>query len=451
MKQLILSVLISLFSSQILLAQESNTLRLSLQECMQMAVEKNINVKKALIDQEKSGYKNNETRATLLPKVNFSGSFQDNLVLPTTILPGEIIGKPGTSVGFQMGSQYTTSASVGISQVLYNQTALTAVKLSKKSSELSILSVEKASEEIAAEVAKLYFLTLTTAEQRKLIEENITRTEQLKAITKITVENGIGKQIDLDRVNVNLENYYSQLSNTVATQDQQMNMIKYILDIPLNQSILLTDEAKTILIEKNPTAISDFSNHIDIQLLESQKDINNLNQKLIASGYLPTLSLSGSVAYQGMRNDFRNYFKESSENKWYPNVGAGINLSIPLFDGFEKRSKSRQAKLDYKKSQETLENTRELLSMNYQNAINNYQNNKSVVRRQQQNLELAVKVYDETTLRYREGLAAMSNLLQDEISLSNAQAGYLTALYNFKDAELKIMSLNGGIKDLIYK
>ena len=86
--------------------------------------------------------------------------------------------------------------------------------------------------------------------------------------------------------------------------------------------------------------------------------------------------------------------------------------------------------------------------MNYKNALNNYLNSKDVVRRQKQNLELAEKVYKETTLKYREGMATMSSLLQDEMSLSSAQGGYLTALYNFKEAELKIMSINGDIKNL---
>jgi len=43
----------------------------------------------------------------------------------------------------------------------------------------------------------------------------------------------------------------------------------------------------------------------------------------------------------------------------------------------------------------------------------------------------------------------MTDLLQDEMGLNNAQASYLSALYNFKEAELKIMSLNGDIKKLI--
>ena len=58
--------------------------------------------------------------------------------------------------------------------------------------------------------------------------------------------------------------------------------------------------------------------------------------------------------------------------------------------------------------------------MNYKNALNNYMNNREIVRRQKQNLELADKVYKETSLKYREGLAGMSSLLQDEMSLRAA-------------------------------
>ena len=82
------------------------------------------------------------TRAALLPKVNISAGFTDNIALPTTVLPGEFLGKPGTSIPVQMGSQFNTNAALSISQILYNQTAFTALKLTKKSAELSSLSVE---------------------------------------------------------------------------------------------------------------------------------------------------------------------------------------------------------------------------------------------------------------------------------------------------------------------
>jgi len=449
MRRTIFSLVLFLIGGQLLIAQESKTTGLSLQQCVQMAVKKNINVKTARIDDQKNKYKMDEGFAALFPKVNFNGSLTDNVLLPTTVLPGEFLGKPGTMIPLQMGSTYSASAVLSISQVLYNQTALTAVKILKKMSSVSGLSVEKASEDIAFEVAKLYALEQTTEEQRKLIDKNISLIERLRDITKITIDNGIGKQVDLDRVNVNLENLYTQQSNTQAAQEQQLNMIKYMLDLPLDQTILLTDTAEMQLMKNEPVLQTDFSNHVTIRLLESQKEISLLNKKVITNGYLPTLSLTGQAAYQGLQEKFSTYFKSSSDNKWYPFANFTVTLAVPVFDGFEKRSKSRQANLEIQKVQETLDNTKESFSMNYRNAMNNYVNNKSTVRRQKQNLELAEKVYKETTLKYKEGMAAMSSLLQDEMSLSSAQGGYLTALYNFKEAELKIMSLNGEIKNLI--
>ena len=98
-----------------------------------------------------------------------------------------------------------------------------------------------------------------------------------------------------------------------------------------------------------------------------------------------------------------------------------------------------------------MDNTQKRFSVNYQNTLNNYQNQKTNLQRQKQNISLAENVYRETALKYREGLSTMSDLLQDEMALNNAQANYLNALYNFKEDELTIMSLNGEIKNLFNK
>lgn len=445
----ILSIAFVLISFHMLSAQENKELKLTLRECVQMAVKRNIQVQTTRIEYEKSDYKVNETRAALLPQINGNGSFQDNLKLPTTLIPGEFLGQPGTNVALQMGANYSTNASVGINQVLYNQTALTALQLSKKMKGLSALGVEKASEELAVEISKLYFLTLTTAKQKVLVEGNIARTKHLGDITKILVDNGMSRQVDYDRIHVNLENLYTQLGNTEATLEQQMNMMKYLLVVPLNETIALTDTAEIPLMQQIQAGKPDFSHHVDIQVLESKVEISRLNQKMITDGYLPTLSFTGQYGYQGLRQNFKNYFQSSSESKWYPSSYVGINLSIPIFDGMKRRSKVRQAKLDYREAVMTLGDTKTDFSVNYLNAINNYRNHKNNVQRQKQNIDLAEKVYEETALKYHEGLVPLSDLLQDEVGLNNAQASYLNAVYNYKEAELKIMSLNGEIKNLI--
>ena len=448
MKSIILSLTCILLSIN-LYAQESETIGLSLQECVQIAIERNINVEKARIDLEKSGYKVSETRSAMLPRVNVNGSFTDFIEKSKTLLPGIIVGRPGTNLPVEMGAQYNTNASVSIVQVLYNQTALTALKIAKQMEAMTELGVEKVSEELTAEISKLYFLTLTTAKQQTLVEENIDRIKRLSDIIQLLVENGMGRETDFERISVNLENLYTQQSNIKAVQEQQLNMIKYLLEIPLEETIVLTDSVEMSLLLQAPGLFSDFSEHIDIQMLEAQLEMNRLNESLIEAGYLPTLSFVGSYGLTGYRDEFKNYFRSSPESDWFSSSYVGLNLSIPIFDGFEKRSKSRQARLDYQKTAMTLDNTKERFNVNYQNAMNNYQNHKNNVERQKKNIALAEKVYQETALKYREGLATMSDVLQDELGLSNAQSAYLNALYNFKEAELNIMSLSGEIRNLM--
>jgi outer membrane protein TolC len=449
MKKSILLVMFGLAGMFPLSAQEGKVTELSLIACVQTAIERNIHAQTARIDHEKSGYKIEETRAALLPQIGISGSLQDNLKLPTTLISGDLFGQPGTLQPLRMGVQYNTSAAITVNQVLYNQTALTSLKIAEQADDLSRLGVEKASENLAQEIAKLYFLAQTTAQQKALIENNISRTKRMTDITKTLLDNGMGKQVDYDRINVNLQNLYTQLSNTGALHEQQLNMLKYMLEIPVQSNIALTDTVNMPLLQAEPMPVVDFSAHIDIRMLESQKEIARLNQKAVSHGYIPALSSTGQYAFQGMRTEFANYFNSSPENKWYNSSYIGVSLSFPVFDGWQKRAKYRQAKSDYTKAALTMENTKERFNADFKNALNNYYNHKTNVERQKQNIALAETVYAETTLKYREGLASMSDLLQDEMALSHAQSNYLNALYNFKEAEIKIMSLNGEIGELI--
>jgi outer membrane protein TolC len=437
-----------LFGVSNLSAQESGVTSLSLKECVKMAVERNINVVRARIDREKSGYKTDETRSALLPQINIAGGFQDNLQLPSTMIPGSLFGREGM-IALQMGSHYNANAAISLHQGLYNATAFTALKIARQADELSRLGIEKASETLALEVAKLYFLAQTTAKQKSLVEENISRIKSMAGITKVLLDNGMIKQVDYDRINVNMQNLLTQFDNTDALHEQQLNMLKYMLAIPARENIVLTDTVNIPLLKTEHLPTSDFSSHVDIRMLELQKEIARLTQKNISSGYLPVLSFTGQFAFQGLRTEFKNYFNNSPENQWFNSSYIGVNLSIPVFDGLNRRSKSRQAKLDYNRSDLALDDARKHFDVNYKNAVNSYFNHKNNVERQHLNIRLARKVYEETALKYREGLSTMSDLLQDEMNLSSAQAAYLNALYSFKEAELQIMSLNGEIRNLI--
>ncbi|MCL2028161.1 MAG: TolC family protein [Bacteroidales bacterium] len=456
MNKFVLLTLLLIVLTHPLFAQENSTVSLSLRECVQKAVEENIHIKTAQLDRQRSLYKRSEAISALIPKVSVGASFQGNPKLQTVpfsldlpglgVLPGVTMPMDGT---IELGRTFSTAAAISLNWVLYNQTALTATQLARKITELTDLGIEKASEELTTEIAKLYFLTVITAEQKTLVEDNIARLERIRDITQRLVETGFGRQVDYDRVSISLENLNTQLNNVDAGLEQQHNMIKYMLNLPLTTILVLTDNSETVLLSSIPTTTISFSDHIDIRLLEAQKDINTMNQRMISSGYLPSLVLTGQLATHGPRHEFRNYFNDSPENAWYGFSSIGVGLSIPVFDGLEKRAKSQQARMDYQKTALLLSDQQEKFTADYQNALTHHRNSKTNLDRQKLNIELAEKVYNETALKYHEGMATMSDLLQDEMSLNVAQANYLTALFNYKEAELKIMALNGQIRTLI--
>ncbi|MDA3833609.1 MAG: hypothetical protein PF495_09445, partial [Spirochaetales bacterium] len=91
-------LIIPLFSG-VVCGQEADTiLTLSLEEAQEYAVEHNKMVRSSRYDVRAAEMSKWEVISNGLPRVDGSGSLNDNLKLMTTLLPGEIIGQPGTMV-----------------------------------------------------------------------------------------------------------------------------------------------------------------------------------------------------------------------------------------------------------------------------------------------------------------------------------------------------------------
>lgn len=430
------------------LSAQTLTQNLSLKDCLKLGVENNITVKKAKLDKDKNGYRINEAISKGLPQIEGYGAFQDNLKLPVNVIPGEIFGKPGELISVKFGSQYTANGGIKLNQLLYSQTYLTSITLSKKSNDLSALSYEKSKEDLVYALSKLYFLAQVTKKQKELIGNNIKRMDQLIDITRKQLQGGIIQTIDLDRILVTKENLLSQYSSTDALLKQQCDMIRYIIDLPFDVEIKLTDSTDYKLLEPADTSFSrNFTSRTDIKMLEKQKDIALLNKKIINQGYLPTLSANGQFYYMAMRQKF-DFFSNIS-NKWFGADVIGLNLSIPIFDGLEKKNKASQALIEYNKANMTIEDTKKYSTIEYDDAFRNLINTRQIVERQNSNIALAEKVFSITSQKYHEGIVTLSDLLHDETNLSDAQVNYLNALFQNKTAELNILKSTGKLNSLI--
>ena len=417
--------------------------KLTLGQCLNIGIENNLSLKIAKGEIVKGKHNISENRSRLLPQINFSASLNDNFDPPVSVTDGTAYGK---TYNVTKTLQYNSSAALALQMPLYSQTALTAISIAKTLDQLNQLSYEKAREDLIVQISKMYYLIQNTTEQISIVNDNIRRFKELRDITQAFYDNGMALEIDLKRINVKIETMDVQLANAKAMLSEQYNMLKYVMDYPAEKDIVVEEKVVDKVDDAQLTGLN--TNLYELQLLQKKLDMAELQKKMAKDGYLPTLALSANWAYTAYTDKFKNWFHSGESNHWYRSNGIGLQLRVPVFDGFEKRSKIRKAQVDIDNAKLSYENALKSMQTQYANAINDLANNQRNYVKQRDNYRLAEGIYGVTVDRYREGIVSMVEVLQDEMSMSDAQNNYLTAHYNYQVSNLAVLKLTGKLDEL---
>lgn len=416
---------------------------LTLEECLRLGIENNLSLESSRNEIRKGEHTLSENRAKLLPQINAVAGFNDNFNPPVSVTDGSAYGNP---YNVTKTLQYNASAGIQLQMPLYNQTVYTAVDIARTMNELNRLSYEKAREDLILQISKMYYLSQNTAEQIALIKENISRLNELSSITQAFYDNGMAMEVDVKRVNINLENQRVQYDNAQSMLTQQLSLLKYVIDYPADKEIALTPVDTENTTSVSLTGLD--NNQYELQLLQSKQKLAEQQRKMIGHGYIPSLSLTGSWMYSAYTDKAKNWFHSGPSNHWYNSSGIGLTLRIPIFDGLDKRAKMKKAKIEIENAKLSYENALKNMQTQYLNATNELMNSQRNFRKQKDNYLLAEDVYQVTTDRYREGIASMTEVLQDEMRMSEAQNNYINAHYNYQVTNLSLLKLTGQLETL---
>lgn len=424
---------------------------LTLKRCIEIGIENNLTLQQKQQDIHIAEIGQSENRHKLIPVIQGYANFVHNVERATSVTDGSNLSKLlGVDAPYMVGQglDFQTTGGFQLSMPLYNQTLYTGIQIADKMKEISEASYEKAKEDLTVEISKLYYLAQTTAKQIELIRSNIGRMESLKSITSAFYDNDMALKVDVQRVDINLENLRTQLTNAEAMYEQQLNLLRYTLDFAPDTPILLSTLKGYIDYDDSYLLCGLSPDLYELQLLNMQSEVLQKQKKMINQGYLPTLSLVGATQWTAFTDKFENYFHTHPTNKWYNHTYWGLQLNVPIFDGLAKRNKSRKVAAQYTQLQTTIADTEKKLQTQYQNSLNDWHNNIRNAERQQENYRLAESVYLVTSDQYKEGVASMSDLLQDEMRMTEAQNGYISALYKYMVSELSLLKLTGQLNRL---
>lgn len=422
---------------------------MTLQECIRTGIANNLSLANARIGIDKGRTGVSQNRSRLLPVINGIFQFTDYLKSLVNVTTGTLLGSdfPEDLTWQTIKSmQYNANAGIQLSMPLYNQTILAAIDVAKTVEKISSLSYEKAVEDLTMQISKVYYMAQASKEQERLTNENILRMEELCAITEALYQQGVVMEVDLNRVRINLKSLKTQHDQSHTLHSQQLNMLRFLMDMAPETSLEVTHMAENM----EPLPATGVNEELPELLLSvHQKTLAEQRIKTVKAGYLPTLSLTGYAGALGYQEKFHHFFHTSAAtDNWFGNCYIGLSIKIPLFEANSKKLQIKQYRYDMQQAANRMELMRKQLDENYANALLQLNHNMEVFRTQSESRCQAEEVYNVTEEQYKEGVASMTALLQDEMQLRTAQTACVQALCQCRLARLDLLKLSGNLSQL---
>ena len=436
---------------------------LSADQAVEFALKNSIQVKNALLDIRTQQQTNKEITASALPQISAGGSFNYNPQVGVQTFPnfiamgtygvliennvkdgsGNPIVAPGDygviSAGF--GSKYSVNAGVDLNQILFDGQVFVGLQARKASIRNATLAAEVTMEQIKANVYKIYYQLVVGQRQISTLEANINNYETLLRDTRIIYENGFAEKLDVDKVQVQLINLQTQKLRSQNQVDAGMEGLKFLLNMPQRDQLILTDTLSDDELKSNVLAEEyRYEDRKEYQQLETLIELGNLNVKRYRYSKLPTLTLSGNYSESAQRQEF-DFF----EGPYFTSSFIALRLNVPIFDGGARNARIEKAKIDLLRLNNNVSQLRSSIDNDVAQSRIQLKSALSTMDAQKRNIELAQQVYNSTKLKYEQGLGSNLEISTAQADLVTAQNNYYSAIYDAIISKIDYLRASGKL------
>jgi outer membrane protein TolC len=227
-------------------------------------------------------------------------------------------------------------------------------------------------------------------------------------------------------------------SSMLRSLEVNQNMLRFLLGVPANTEITLTDnlDGITAQIDVDALLADEFrlEDNISYQLIETQLAMSELALKSAKASNLP--SLAGSIYYN--RNGMGD---ELMHMQYFPYSAAALQLQIPIFASGLRSAKINKAKINLDKSINTKSMVSEQLLMQERQLRYNLLNANEQFKSQKANIEIAGRVLESYQNKYNQGMASSLDLTQANNNYLTAQNNYIQALMNLLQTKVEFDKL----------
>ncbi|MPT31954.1 MAG: TolC family protein, partial [Chryseobacterium sp.] len=323
----------------------------SLQEVLAYADKNAISIQSALHQEQIATVKNKASKTALMPTVNASAGFNDNMTIQPTLVPANLFNPAapeGTFNEYTFGRRYIYNAGVQANWDVINFQKWFDITISQAALQLNQANTINTKYQVYNQLAQTYFSILLTEKYLKISKENIVTADNIYRIARDKYDTGIFTEENLNRSKIQLVQAKQQVSSSESSLEQLYNQLQSQLNI--DEPLVLKDE----LLDKEMNtgdALVMTTSHPEVLVQEAQVQLSEKQLAQTRSLQYPTLTLGYQYNYNWATDKMLDFSGASN----LPQQFWGMKLSIPLFNGFNIKSKIKQSKIQLEQEQMVLQ------------------------------------------------------------------------------------------------
>jgi outer membrane protein len=425
-KLLLLSIVLTLLAARN--SYSADTLKLNLEKSISLALKYNHDLKLARLDKDKADERVREAwGSSVFPKISGFANYNRALKRGEIIIDVPELGFSGS---FPQGTENTLTVGANLEQPLFTGGVFLAVGIAETYAEIQDRFVDATASEITVTVKKAYYSVLLADEVLELAKLNLQLAEDNFRNTEAMYKAGVVPEYDFVRAKVQVQNLIPELLKAENTLIISRNLLKLVTGLELSQEISIDDSLSLRDISLNNI------DRLDEIMLERNYSLQQLKLNLKLQDdvvsyeftkHFPELYFVSNWQTQAQENDPRPFSGWRYRNSVY----IGLNLKVPIFDGFQTTSKVQQAKIELFKAQEEYNKSVKVLKNNLTEVLLSIEETKERLSSYEATIEEAQLAYDIATKRYASGVGTQLETIDAMVAFTRAKVNYFNAVYEY--------------------
>ena len=385
----------------------------------------NLKISKLKISQSSYDYKASNYFKT--PQISGTFSSEDNLKLPTTAVPGALVGQPGKFINVSFGKPFTNSIGISAVQSVMDWQRIFQSKIANQNTQLLKAQEEQTIQNLKLQILQTYYAIITSYSAIKISKKDLQLSDSIVKIIEYKFNSGIIDESSFNLAKVNSNNIKQNIIQSTILLNQSIALLKNLVDLPVSTDLQFILPEQLIVLNKKPLQEIG-SNKSLLPLLQLVK-IDSLQIKEAKARYFPKFNLLGYKGYDQFRDNLGIDFSKGS---WNDYSFISLMATLPIYSGFLNKNKVKS--MIYKKeiSKEQLRYATQQSMLNDQNLLENYQSTVELIEISKDNFELLNKITTANFEKYINGLISLDLYFKSFEDYLKSENVYLNLVSNLQ-------------------